>query len=207
MGKKINEIVLATTNRGKLAELEKLLMNRRVQVRVLPEFDKVEAPIENGATLAENARLKARHYSQKLDRVVLADDSGLEVEALQGRPGVHSARFAGDAEANRQKQDQANIGKLLEELTYVPPEKRRARFCCCLCLADAAKILLEVEGALEGAIAQEPRGINGFGYDPVFWLPQRNKTVAQLSQDEKNAISHRGAALRKLMTRWEEIDF
>jgi len=201
------EIVLATTNRGKLTELQVLLKGRGVKVEGLEGFGRVEAPVEDGATLAENARLKARHYSQELHRVVLADDSGLEVEALSGQPGVHSARYSGGEWTDRTEQDRANIKKLLEVMSEIPREKRQARFCCCLCLVSESKILLAVEGYLEGYIAHQPRGNNGFGYDPVFLLPDRDKTVAELSPEEKNAISHRGQALRKLMARWEEIDF
>ncbi|KPK76253.1 MAG: hypothetical protein AMJ79_07365 [Phycisphaerae bacterium SM23_30] len=207
MNNRVMEIVVATTNRAKLAELEILLTDRRVPVRGLAEFAEVKPPVEDGSTLAENARLKARHYSQILHRPVLADDSGLEVEALAGRPGVHSARFAGGKWTNRADQDRANIRKLLDMLSGIPKEKRRARFCCCLCLAGGEKILLEVEGILEGLISDEPRGENGFGYDPIFWLPKQGRTVAQLSPAEKNTISHRGQALRKLMARWEEVDF
>ena len=201
------EIVLPPTIRGPLAVLQARRRAGGAQGRGLEEFGRVESPVEDGATLAENARLKARHYSQALNRVVLADDSGLEVEALSGEPGVHSARYSGGEWPNHTEQDRANIQKLLEVMSETPRENRQARFCCCLCLVSGVKILLEVEGYLEGYIAQQPRGNNGFGYDPVFSLPERNKTVAELSPKEKNAISHRGQALRMLMARWKEIEF
>ena len=202
MGNKIDEIVIATSNRGKLAELQNLLISHGVKVRGLDEFDSIEPPVEDGKTFAANARLKASYYGRKLNRLVLADDSGLAVDALGGQPGVHSARFAGGEWNDRREQDRANYQKLLEKLKGISRNNRTGRFCCCLCVASSTKILLEVMGCLEGFIAEEPHGENGFGYDPVFWAPDKNKTVAELSAEEKNAISHRGRALRKLLGSW-----
>ncbi len=195
---KIEEITLATTNRGKLNELRKMLQGYSVILRSLDDFGSLDDFEETGDTFAENARQKALHYSKLLNRLVLADDSGLQVDALGGAPGVRSARFAGVEGADR---DQANNQKLLELLAEVPSQKRTARFCCSLCLASPAEIIMEVEGFFEGAIISTPRGENGFGYDPVFFLPDRNKTVAELTNEEKNAISHRGQALGELLSR------
>ena len=195
---KIEEITLATTNRGKLNELRKLLQGCPIALRSLDEFGSLDDFEETGDTFAENARQKALHYSKLLNRLVLADDSGLQVDALGGAPGVCSARFAGIEGAHR---DQANNQKLLELLAEIPTQKRTGRFCCFLCLAGPTEIIIEVEGFLEGVIISTPRGENGFGYDPVFFLPDRNKTVAELTNEEKNAISHRGQALRKLLFR------
>ena len=127
---------------------------------------------------------------------MIADDSGLEVGILDGKPGVHSARFAGVEGPDR---DRANNRKLLEMLADVPMEKRTARFCCSLCLCRPGEVVFEVEGQMEGLIIDRPRGDNGFGYDPIFYLPEFDKTVAELSAGEKNEISHRGKALRGLL--------
>jgi len=192
----IDEIVLATTNRGKLNELEKMLDGWAVRVRGLEEFGPLEEAEETGSTFAQNARQKALYYSNLLQLCVLADDSGLQVDALDRSPGVYSARFAG---VDGPERDRANNKKILELLNGVPDEKRTARFCCCLCLRSPQKVLVEVEGFLEGIIAARPRGNNGFGYDPIFYLSEKGKTVAELTGKEKNAISHRGQALVKLL--------
>ena len=196
INEKFDEIVLATTNRGKLHELRELLVGCSVRLRCLGEFSGIEDVEEVGSTFAENARQKAMHYSKILNCVVLADDSGLQVDALDGAPGIYSARFAGVEGAKR---DEANNQKLLRLLAEVPAGKRKARFCCCLCLAGPGEVLVEVEGFVEGVIAEEGRGENGFGYDPIFYLPEKGKTIAQLPYEEKNAISHRGRALKKLV--------
>jgi len=205
-GHTTDEIVIATSNRGKLAELQTLLISHGVKVRGLDEFDPIEPPVEDGKTFAANARLKACYYGGILNRLVLADDSGLAVDALGGQPGVHSARFAGGEWADRREQDRANYQKLLEKLKGIPKENRAGRFCCSLCVARSTEILLEVNGFLEGFIAEKPQGENGFGYDPVFWATDKNKTVAELSAEEKNAISHRGRALRKLLEKWGVLE-
>ena len=193
----IDEIVLATTNRGKLHELEKMLGGLAVKVRGLEEFGPIEEAEETGATFAQNARQKALYYSNLLRRCVLADDSGLQVDALDQVPGVYSARFAG---VDGPERDRANNKKLLELLNGMSDEKRTARFCCCLCMCSSSQeVLVEVGGFLEGIIATEPRGNNGFGYDPIFYLPDKGKTVAELTDKEKNTISHRGRALGKLL--------
>lgn len=196
------EIILATTNKGKLRELQQLLTDKDVVLYSLDHFQPVPDVEETGATFAENARLKACYYSQQLNHLVLADDSGLIVDALDGAPGVYSARFAGTDGPDR---DQENNKKLLSLLKDIPDEKRTARFCCCLCLASPAEILIEVEGFVQGVIAHQSKGENGFGYDPIFYLPDRNKTIAQLPYEEKNQISHRGQALKKLLAKLEPL--
>ncbi len=193
---KISEIILATTNRGKLAELKKMLGDYPVTIGGLEDFGAMDPIEETGSTFVENARQKALHYSTLLNRCVLADDSGLQVDALDLAPGVYSARFAGVEGNNR---DLANNRKLLECLTEIPDQKRTARFCCSLCLCNNGKVLLEVSGFLEGKITTSPKGTNGFGYDPIFYVAEKGRTVAELTDREKNDISHRGQALRKLV--------
>lgn len=196
---KIEEIVLATTNSGKLLELRHMLAGQHIAVRGLADFEKIDSPPENGETFAENARQKALYYGKLLGSVVLADDSGLEVEAIHGAPGVRSARFAEYQGDDPKERDMANNAKLVALLADVPPEKRAARFCCSLCLCRGEDILLEVSGFVPGVIGTLPRGQNGFGYDPIFYLPERQKTIAELDREDKNAISHRGQALAKLL--------
>jgi XTP/dITP diphosphohydrolase len=193
------QILVATTNPGKVRELRALL-GGQVEWKIL----EVQ---EDGATFAENARKKALGYAQATGLWTLADDSGLVVDALGGAPGVNSARFSGDRPkgADRKLLDRRNMEKLLSLLQGVPREKRTARFVCCLCLADPAGVLLETRGTLEGIIAVEPAGTGGFGYDPVFLVPPLGKTVAQLGEEEKNAISHRGNAMRALKPRLIEL--
>jgi len=192
-------ILVATTNPGKVRELRALLGDS-VQWRSLADFPGVEEVKEDGATFAENARKKALGYAQATGLWTLADDSGLVVDALGGAPGVNSARFSGDKAqgADRHVIDRRNWEKLLSLLEGVPPEKRTARFVCCLCLANPDAVLIETQGTVEGLITTEPAGAGGFGYDPVFLVPQLGRTIAQLGDDEKNALSHRGNAMRKL---------
>jgi XTP/dITP diphosphohydrolase len=199
-------ILVATTNPGKVRELQALL-GAQVEWKSLADFPGIPEVKENGATFAENARKKALGYAQATGLWTLADDSGLVVDALGGAPGVNSARFSGDRPkgADRRRLDRRNMEKLLTLLQDVPAEKRTARFVCCLCLASPEKVLLETRGTLEGCIAAEPAGTGGFGYDPVFLVPQLGKTVAQLGEEEKNAISHRGNAMRALRSRLEEL--
>ena len=164
-------------------------------------WEPIDEPDEPAETFAGNARAKARHYARATGRWCLADDSGLEVDALNGAPGVRSARYGADrwpAGADRPARDRANTAKLLDALAGVPTEERTGRFVCHLALAAPdGRVLLEARGTLEGRIAA-PAGENGFGYDPVFLLPDRGCTAAELSAEQKNAISHRGAALREL---------
>ncbi|MBM4024735.1 MAG: XTP/dITP diphosphatase [Planctomycetes bacterium] len=192
-------ILVATTNPGKVRELRALLGDT-VQWQSLADFPGVTEVEEDGATFAENARKKALGYAQATGLWTLADDSGLVVDALGGAPGVNSARFAGARAQgeDRKTVDRRNMEKLLGLLEGVPREKRTARFVCYLCLASPEEVLLETQGTVEGLIAEEPAGTGGFGYDPVFLVPQLGRTVAQLGEEEKNAISHRGNAMRRL---------
>lgn len=170
----------------------------------LPEMAEVK---EDGVTFAENACKKAVGYAKEAGLWTIADDSGLVIDALGGSPGVKSARFSGEKSINgdRTLLDHKNIAKVLDMLKDVPREKRTARFVCCLSLASPDKILVETRGELQGLIAEEPIGTNGFGYDPVFFVPGLGKTVAQLEPRQKNAISHRGKAIRKLKPILDEL--
>lgn len=197
----MRELVVATTNAGKLAELRGLLAGLPVRVRSLGEFEGVGVAAETGETFAENARQKALYYGERLGGWVLADDSGLEVDALGGEPGVHSACFAGVEGPGR---DEANNRKLLELLSDKPLKERTARFRCSLCLADGEEALLAVDGEVEGVIIDEARGDNGFGYDPIFLIEEKEMTAAELAPAEKNVISHRGRALAKLVVELRE---
>ncbi len=163
---------------------------------------------EDGATFTENARKKALGYAKASGLWTLADDSGLVIDALGGAPGVNSARFSGDKLPSDERTliDHRNITKVLKLLRGVPKEKRTARFVCRLCLANPQQeVLIETEGTLEGIITDTEIGENGFGYDPILLVPHLNKTVAQLSSEEKNAISHRGNAIRRLVPLLKEL--
>lgn len=192
------KILIATGNPGKLAELEQML-DADVDWLGLADFSGIAEIKEDGETFSENARKKALGYAEAAGCWTIADDSGLVVDALNGAPGVRSARFSTNRlkGGDRKLTDRQNTAKVLKLLESITGEKRTARFVCCLCLASPEKILIETQGTLEGFIAEKPLGENGFGYDPVFFVPQLNKTVAQLSRKEKNAISHRGNAIRK----------
>jgi len=192
-----HRILVASTNPGKVAELRAML-GADVQWLALSAFSDLPEIQEDGNTFAENARKKALGYAKATGLWTIADDSGLVIDALDGAPGVKSARFSGASDKDRKLLDQKNMAKVLQLLQPVPEEKRTARFVCHLCLASPDKILIETEGTLEGFIAEKEMGRNGFGYDPIFFVPSLNKTVAQLSRDQKNAISHRGNAIRKL---------
>jgi XTP/dITP diphosphohydrolase len=191
------KILVATTNPGKITELRAML-GSDVEWLGLADFDGIGEIEEDGTTFAENARKKALTYAKQTGLWTIADDSGLVVDALNGAPGVKSARFSGEKSKDRTLIDHKNMAKVLRLLEGVPKEKRTARFVCNLCLAGTDKILIETEGKLEGLINDKPVGENGFGYDPILFLPKLNKTVAQLTREEKNAISHRGNAIRKL---------
>lgn len=193
------KILVATTNPGKIAELRAML-DLDVRWVGLSDFGSIGEIEEDGVSFAENARKKATGYAKATRLWTIADDSGLVVDALGGEPGVKSARFSGDKEvgADRSLIDHRNIAKVLGLLAGVPREKRTARFICCLCLASPEEVLVETQGTLEGFIAEKVIGENGFGYDPVFFVPHLSRTVGQLTAEEKNAISHRGNAIRKL---------
>ena len=192
------KILVATTNPGKIAELRAML-DFDVEWLGISDFPDIVEIEEDGLTFIENARKKAVGYAKATGLWTIADDSGLEIDALGGEPGVNSARFSGEKTINDDGTliDHRNIAKVLELLKGLPKEKRTARFFCSLCLASPEEILIETEGTLEGLITNKEIGKNGFGYDPIFFVPHLNKTVAQLTPEEKNAISHRGNAIRK----------
>ena len=200
------KILVATTNPGKIVELQAML-GTDLRWLSLADFGEIPEIVEDGTTFAENARKKALGYAQATGVWTIADDSGLVVDALDGAPGVKSARFSGDKEEEADKTliDHRNIIKVLELLEGVPQEQRTARFVCRLCLASPGKILLETKGTLEGLIADREVGSQGFGYDPIFFVPHLKKTVAQLTREEKNAISHRGRAIRELKPPLDEL--
>ena len=200
------KILVATTNPGKIAELRAML-DLDVQWVGLSDFAGIGEIKEDGATFAENARKKATGYAKATGLLTVADDSGLVVDALGGAPGVKSARFSGEKLEGQDRTliDHRNIAKVLRLLEGVAKEKRMARFVCCLCLASPEKVLVETQGTVEGLIAEEEIGENGFGYDPIFFVPHLNETVGQLTAEEKNAISHRGNAIQKLKPLLERI--
>ena len=206
MCEKKRQILVATTNPGKIAEMRAML-GGGVCWLGLADIERIDEIEEDGATFAENARKKALGYAEASGLWTIADDSGLMIDALGGAPGVKSARFSGDKLPGDERTliDHRNIAKALELLKGVPKEKRTARFVCRLCLASPQKVLLETEGTLEGIITETEIGENGFGYDPILFVPNLNRTVAQLTSEEKNAISHRGNAIRKLMPLLEEL--
>ena len=199
-------ILVATTNPGKVRELRAML-DFDVQWKSLADFPGVSEVVEDGATFAENACKKALGYARATGLWTLADDSGLVVDALGGAPGVNSARFSGDKPkgVDRRVIDRRNWEKLLSLMREVPAGKRTARFMCCLCLASPGEVLIETQGSVEGVITTEPAGEGGFGYDPVFFVPSLGKTVAQIGDDEKNAVSHRGNAMRKFKPLLERL--
>lgn len=192
------ELIIATRNRGKATEFAKIFEPKGFTVKTLLDYPELVDVEETGKTFEENARLKAETIAEQLQMIVLADDSGLCVDALDGRPGVYSARYAGP-----QKNDAANIAKLLAELGEYPNVDRSAHFHCCLVMAAPGASSLVVEGVCEGEIAKYPSGTSGFGYDPVFYVAALGKTFAELSMAEKNAISHRGRAVEQLEQVWE----
>lgn len=188
-------IVLASSNAGKVREFNQLLAGLHLEVVPQSRYHVPEAE-ETGLTFVENAILKARNAAQHAQRPALADDSGLEVDALNGAPGIYSARYAAPGAS-----DTENLEKLLDMLKGVPEEKRTARFQCVLVYLRHAldPTPLICHGTWEGRILFEPRGANGFGYDPVFFVPSRNCSAAELTADMKNSLSHRGQALRQLV--------
>ena len=185
-------LLLGTNNPGKAAELRQLLDGCGWELVTPAEVGLNVQAEEPGQTYAENARIKAIEYARASGLVALADDSGLEVDALGGRPGIFSARYAGP-----DRTDADRVEALLEELKDVPDERRTARFRAVIAIAEPDGGVELVEGAVEGRIAHQPRGENGFGYDPIFLLPDRGVSMAELPADEKNAVSHRGVAARK----------
>lgn len=195
-------IFIATSNPGKLRDFAGIAAGRDLEVSTIPGFASLPAVVEDGTTFEANARMKAEGYSKYVPgELVLADDSGLEVDALHGDPGVYSARYAADvpalAEANTDDDD--NNAKLIRELCGTPREKRTGRFICVIACAHNGQILDTFSGVAEGIILDQPRGRNGFGYDPLFYFPQIQKTFAELTPEEKARYSHRGSAFRQFL--------
>ena len=188
----MKQVVIATKNKGKAKDFEALFQPLGYEVVTMFDVAPDMEIEETGTTFEENAILKAETLAKELNMIVIADDSGLVVDALGGEPGVYSARYAGDHD------DEANIVKVLENLADVPAEKRTARFMCALAIAGPEMGTTTVFGTCEGVILDEKRGTNGFGYDPIFFVPELDRSMAQLTPEEKGAISHRGNAIRKL---------
>jgi len=196
-------LYVATSNSGKLREFRRAAESVPVVIDELPTLTQIEPPAETGQTFEENARIKAEAYSRTLPaHLVFADDSGLEVKALNGEPGVYSARYAATEDSPDPSDDENNY-KLIYELSQRPDAERTARFVCVIAIAKDGETLGTFRGSVEGEILQAPLGKGGFGYDPLFLIPSLNKTMAELNEEEKFAISHRGNAFRALL-RWLE---
>lgn len=196
----MERIVVGTRNSGKISEIREALAGLPFDIIGLPEQGIPDAE-ETGTTFEQNAIIKARHYAGHTGEYCLADDSGLEVDALHGEPGVYSARYAGEGAS-----DSGNNNKLLQELQAVPQEQRTARFRSVLALVGPDESLLLAEGVCEGVLLTETRGTGGFGYDPLFWLPEYQQTLAEMTVNEKNAVSHRGNALKILKQKLLKIN-
>ena len=200
----MKRVLVATSNEGKIRDLVGAAAAHEIEIATLPKFASLASVVEDGLTFEANARKKAEHYSQYSEgELVIADDSGLEVDALQGAPGVRSARYAADEhngpEDSINSDDEANNARLLRELHDVPEEFRTGRFVCVIAVARNGHTLATFHGKAEGLILHMPRGNNGFGYDPLFFFPQIEKTFAELTAEEKAKYSHRGAAFRQFL--------
>lgn len=190
----MNKIIIGSGNLHKIEEIKAFFSDVKIDFIALPEAEELSEVVEDGDTYQENALKKARQRAEELNEIVLADDSGLSVDYLDGAPGIYSARFGGE-----DLNDQEKYLKLLSVLNGVPEEERKAAFISAVALVDPFKDEeIVVEGRCEGVIADEPSGSNGFGYDPIFYLPEFDKTMAEISQEEKNKISHRARALQKM---------
>lgn len=194
------ELLLATGNQNKVQELRKMLDPEKWQVKSLRDFPRVIIPPEDAPDFLGNAFIKARAAARQTGLLTLADDSGLMVDALNGAPGVRSARYAGE-----EHDDDANNRKLLRALENVPMEKRTARFLSCIALVTPSGAEYHAVGTCEGKIALTPAGTEGFGYDPLFLVDGLGKTMAELSMAEKNAVSHRGKALKEILLKLNEM--
>ena len=198
----MQRILIATSNPGKLRDFAGAASSYGIEVAPVPRFSSLPSAVEDGSTFEANARKKAEHYSRYIPgEIVLADDSGLEVDALGGAPGVHSARYAADdpRKAESNTDDEANNASLIRELKSVPPDQRTGRFVCVIAVARDGETLAVFRGTAEGIILDRPRGSNGFGYDPLFYFPQIRKTFAESSAEQKAQFSHRGAAFRAFL--------
>lgn len=189
------ELLIATKNTGKVKEIEKLLSNLPVTLKSLNDFPHIPEPEETGSTFAENAVLKARYYALQTNLPALADDSGLEIKALNNAPGIFSARYAGENASQSEK-----IEKILAEIEQVESDNRQARFVCSVAISDQnGAISFSADGTCNGKISLEPRGNNGFGYDPVFIPDGFSETFGELSDNVKQQISHRAQAIQKII--------
>lgn len=186
-------LLLATTNKGKAKEIAILLSELPLEIFTLQEVFPKQNFIEEGNTFTENAQGKSLFYSRQWEDLILAEDSGLEIEHLKGAPGILSARFSGP-----QATDEKNIRKVLDLMEEVPLDQRKARFVSCIVLSQKGKIIKEIKECANGLITLEKKGHLGFGYDPIFYYPPLKKTFAELLPEEKNRVSHRGRALKKL---------
>jgi XTP/dITP diphosphohydrolase len=195
----MQKIVMATSNKGKIKELETLLAGWNVKILSLEDFPQIDSIEENGSTFRENAAIKAETVAKLTGLITIADDSGLEVDALQGAPGVYSARYAG-----KEGNDAANNARLLRELAGVPKNNRTAQFRSVIAIATPSGDCYFTEGTCEGSIGFELKGDNGFGYDPLF-ITADGRTLAEYSLEEKNQISHRGLAFRKAKKILEQL--
>lgn len=189
----MKEIIIATKNKGKAKDFEQLLEPMGYKVLTLHDVAPHMDVEETGETFEANAILKAEAIAQELQATVIADDSGLEIDALDGEPGVYSARYSGD-----ERNDESNIDKVLQKMVQVPDDEKTARFRCVLALASPGKETILFEGTCEGLIIDERKGDNGFGYDPIFYVPALDKTMAEMEPSEKASVSHRGNAIREL---------
>lgn len=202
-----NKILLATRNKGKIIELSDMFAKFGLKVTGLNDFPELEDVIEDGLTFRENALKKARYAAKNTGLYSIADDSGLAVDALGGAPGIYSARFS-DRTINGKPvsgTDETNIAQLLAQMKGVPKNKRSARFCCAIAAVSPDGRKICTEGQWEGNIATSVAGNNGFGYDPIFIDPDTGLHVAELSSEKKNANSHRGKALTKLLAQWPDF--
>ncbi len=193
------KIIIATKNKGKLAEFKELFSSYNVELESLLDYPNLDDIEETGTTFKENAIIKAETISKLLQEIVIADDSGLIIDALDGRPGIYSARYAGEG-----KSDEDNLQKVMKELKYRLKEENTAHFHCTLAIAQSNRETITIDGRCDGLIC-EKQGQNGFGYDPIFYIPHLQKTMAQLTKEEKNIISHRAKALSQLFLKWDEI--
>ncbi|GAB2552396.1 XTP/dITP diphosphatase [Gracilibacillus alcaliphilus] len=190
----MKQLIIATKNQGKMQDFKRLFEPHGIKVSSLLDLSEpIEDVEETGATFEENAALKAEVICERLQIPVIADDSGIEIDALNGEPGVYSARYAGT-----DKDDQANIEKVLDKMKTVPPSERTARFVCVLAVAQPGQATIFKRGECEGTIADQPTGTNGFGYDPIFYPVDSSLTMAEMTPEQKNEISHRRKALDQL---------
>lgn len=188
-------LLVATTNAGKLREIRALLSGSPVELATLHDLDPIEEPEETGATFEENARLKALYYGSQSGLTTVAEDSGLVVDGMNGEPGIRSARFIRPDASYPER-----FAEIFRRLAGPPVKNRAARFVCALAVADGDRIVYEARGTVEGEIAQEPRGDRGFGYDPIFYYPPYSATLAEVTDEAKRAVAHRGQAFRALAT-------